>query len=289
MSGDLITESTKDPWRQIGSPGDKDFGDLLKFVCEKSDGDTDIAMAFDGLSRTARRSMEDIVGQMSSAAEVSLTYTKAPNCWCMRRNFFGSKNMEVAYIAMPANRTRLTVGERQGSDSFSGAGEDSTHYTTYTGVPHLLRNRLALIDAAEKAKIIGGDAVDPATLPDSWQKTGKQGVPLYWMETKSVETWTRILKDTKVKAVLDLTAGSGNLACACMGVGALYTGFVYHRTHLTWLTNVVDRAAMKYITESGTYLYQEDLATHIKQVFMDLVDPEEVDADQLGDEDDEEE
>ena len=35
-------------------------------------------------------------------------------------------------------------------------------------------------------------------------------------------------------------------------------------------------------------MYQEDLATHIKQVFMDLVDPEEVDADQLGDEDEEE-
>ena len=85
----------------------------------------------------------------------------------------------------------------------------------------------------------------------------------------------RILKDTSCKCVVDLATGSGTLACACMGVGALYVGFVYHKTHLTWLTNVVDRASLKYLVQSGTPLYQEDLATHVKQVFADLVEPGE--------------
>ena len=102
-----------------------------------------------------------------------------------------------------------------------------------------------------------------------------QGVPLYWCETNSVDARLGILKDTSVKAVVDLSAGSGTLACACMGVGALYFGFVYHKTHLTWLTNVVDRASLKYLVQSGTTLYQEDVATHVKQVFADLVEPGE--------------
>ena len=71
-----------------------------------------------------------------------------------------------------------------------------------------------------------------------------------------------------------------------MGVGALYVGFVYNKTHMTWLTNVVDRASLKYLVQSGTILYQEDLATHVKQVFADLVEPDEAEKDS---EDEEEE
>ena len=102
----------------------------------------------------------------------------------------------------------------------------------------------------------------------------------------------QILKDTGVKAALDLSAGSGNLASACMGVGAIYVGFVYHKTHLQWLTNVVDRSSLKYLTESGSYLYQEDLATHVKQLFEELVTPEEDEEEENdldGEEEDEEE
>ena len=285
VSADLLCETTNEPWRQMSNPVEKDFGDILKFISGQR-GSTDVIMAFDGLSRTARRAMDTAVGDMPGAAEVSLTFTKAPNSWCMRKNFFSSKNMEIGYIAMPTNRTKISVKERSGDDgSFSGAGEDSTHYTTYTGIPVVPRHRLPLINDADKVAIVGTEP-DKGHLPELWTKRGLQGVPLYWLESKSVEAWTRILKDTSVKAVVDLSAGSGTLACACMGVGALYVGFVYHKTHLTWLTNVVDRASLKYLVQSGTTLYQEDLATHVKQVFADLVDAD--DAEQGSEDDDEE-
>jgi len=286
-SSDLLVENAKEPWRQISDPADKDLGDILKFMCNQRD-DTDVTMAFDGLSRHARRLMEDTVGKLPTATEVSFTYAKAPNAWCQRRNFFGSKNMEVAQIAMPSQRTRITVKERDAS-TFNGAGEDSTHFTTYTGIPTLARNHLALIDSAEKAKMTEVPAPDSKSLPTVWNKRGMRGVPLFWMETKSVEAWMQILKDTSVKAVIDLTPGAGNLASACMGVGALYIGFVYNKTHLQWLTNVVDRNSMKYLTESGSYLYQEDLATHVKQLFEELVAPEEKDNDMEEEEEEEKE
>ena len=54
------------------------FWDILKFMCNHW-SETDVTMAFDGLSRCARRSIEDTVGHLPTATEVSLTYTKAPN------------------------------------------------------------------------------------------------------------------------------------------------------------------------------------------------------------------
>ena len=280
VSADLLTEASKDPWRNIGDAADKDFGDILKFI-SKQRGDADVAIAFDGLSRQARRAIEDSVGALPAASEVSLTFMKAPNSWCLRRNFFGSKTLEVGHIAMPSNKTRFTVKDR-GSDGFSGAGEDSTHFTTYTGIPHIPRNHLALIAPKEKVQIDGGPEVDADSLPESWGKRGLRGVPLFWNETKSVDVWVRILGDTSVKAVLDVSPGSGNLAAACMLTGAQYVGFVYKRTHHAWLTNVVDRLAMKHIAESGSHLFQEDLASHVKLLFSELVDPEEA-ADPISD------
>jgi len=46
---------------------------------------------------------------------------------------------------------------------------------------------------------------------------------------------------------------------------------------MTWLTTVVDRASLKFICESGSYLYQEDLATHLQDLFAELVEPTEDD------------
>ena len=44
-----------------------------------------------------------------------------------------------------------------------------------------------------------------------------------------------------------------------------------------WLTNVIDRASVRQIVKSGTFLYQEDLAESLKEMFGDVVDPEEED------------
>ena len=53
------------------------------------------------------------------------------------------------------------------------------------------------------------------------------------------------------------------------------------------MVDYVDRNSLKYLTESGSFLYQEDLATHVKQLFEELVAPDE-DENDLEDEEDEE-
>ena len=42
---------------------------------------------------------------------------------------------------------------------------------------------------------------------------------------------------------------------------------------MSWLTNVVDRASVQFTCRAGSFLYQEDLATHLKALFADVVDP----------------
>ena len=57
-----------------------------------------------------------------------------------------------------------------------------------------------------------------------------------------------------------------------MKSGALYHGLVFDKTHYTWLSNVADRASLKYVVVNGNPLYQEDLSTHLKSLFTDQLE-----------------
>ena len=57
--------------------------------------------------------------------------------------------------------------------------------------------------------------------------------------------------------------------------GTPYAGLVGNPHHLTWLTNVVDRNSCKFMCSTGNFLYREDLATLLGELFADVVDPKE--------------
>ena len=62
-----------------------------------------------------------------------------------------------------------------------------------------------------------------------------------------------------------------------------YYGIVGNASHMGWLTNVLDRESLQYISRAGHTLYQEDLATHLKDLFGDLMEPEaKADDDEIG-------
>ena len=56
-----------------------------------------------------------------------------------------------------------------------------------------------------------------------------------------------------------------------MAKGIQYFGVCVSAPHLQWLSNVLDRASLQYIVASGTFLYQEDLATHVQELFGDVL------------------
>ena len=269
-------------------PSDAPAGldEMVKFVVAQR-GTSDISMGFDGINRKSRRLLEDAIMKLPASAEIFVTYQRPPSHWAERKHFFASKNTEVGYMALPTSRGKLSCKPRESSgshgtgDSFSGAGEDSSHFTTYTGVPTLSRNHLAFISEEDKSAITKGAA--PPELPKKWSKHAFRGTPLFWQESKTVELWARILTDAGVKCVVDITPGSGVLAEACMKIGVTYHGMLFDQTHYKWLSNVVDRVSLKYIVVNGNPLYHEDLATHLKTLFTDQIAADDDNAVQMSD------
>ena len=144
------------------------------------------------------------------------------------------------------------------------------------------RTRLPRISVEDKAKIWGASG----RLPAKWLTNISAGCPMFWGETKSVALWVQLLTELNAKCVVDVTPGSGALAEAAMILGIQYCGFVIDAVHMAWLTNVVDRASVRQIVKSGTFLYQEELAGSLKNMFSDVVAAEEEGGDGQADPDD---
>ena len=72
-----------------------------------------------------------------------------------------------------------------------------------------------------------------------------------------------------------------------------YAGLFRTQLHMSWWCNIIDRAAVVKVAESGSPLFVEGLSTHIEKLFAeeleDKVDEEEVDGDDNDQCDEEEE
>ena len=216
--------------------------------------------------RPARRTLEDdLFSQIAGFTELFVVYDNSWNANFKRKILFGSDNCEVGYVCMPQSRTRCEVKSRE--DIFNGSGETSSHFRSLSGVAMAPRMTLPRISQEDKAKIFPDT---PQVLPKKWSDAVTAGQPLYWQETKSQEFWGHVLEMINAKCVVDVSPGSGSLALACMEKGLHYFGICRDPVHTGWLSNVLDQAAMKFLSESGSNMYQADLATHIKELFSDM-------------------
>ena len=278
LSADLMSERGKQPWLEASAPEEKLLEETCNFLTSCR-GPVDVVLGWDGCSRgTVRRHLEDTIGAMNCSAEVAVIYKSSWNSWVKKKYLFASENKETGYVAMPVSRGKMGVQKSVGE---SGSSEDSSHWTTLSGVALPNRASLARIVPEDKLRIF---SERPDALPKKWSDLLLGGVPLHWMESKGVYVWGQMLKYVKADVVVDLSPGSGVLATTCMKLGIPYLGMVSNQVHQTWLTNVIDRAALKYIVMSGHVLYQDDLATLVKDLFAEILE-EGADADQDGEED----
>ncbi len=178
-----------------------------------------------------------------------------------KKYFLASENCEAGYVTWPASRGKATVAPRKGEFG-------NSHYTTLTGLELPSRAALPRISVEDKLAIF---TTPTSELPTKWTTLVPSGVPMYWQELKSVQTWKQLFSEVVGKIIVDTTPSQA-AAVAAMDLGIQYVALAHNATYLTWLTNAVDRAALKYVCQSGHYLYQEELATHIKEHFADLVE-----------------
>ena len=73
--------------------------------------------------------------------------------------------------------------------------------------------------------------------------------------------------------MIDLSPGTAELAKAVLSAPdhVSYRGFAYDSSHLNLLTNIIDTHALKLVTKEGSLLFQQDLATMVRDLYSDVV------------------
>ena len=109
-----------------------------------------------------------------------------------------------------------------------------------------------------------------------------------WQEVKSKDSWCALLEATHADFVVDLGAGSGITARACLALGIPWVGLCWNQTHAHWLNNVVDRWALEEIVQKESPLHEQDLAklvtTHFSDVLQQIQDRDEMTGEDSDDE-----
>ena len=276
-SADLVTETGACPWKEDASPKSRDTDTVLEWLSHVS-GEGDFVLCCDGRIRSMRRYIEDKLEVGGKSPNELFIFYANEDAGAKNKIFMGARMHEVAFARLPCKRTKLAVQPR--SDAFLPKGADSTHCPTFANVMLPSVTTLPRISAVEKAVVFGsGGAGDPAATaacPCNWDFGG---VPLFWRESKTIGLWQAVLELFNIKSIVDLTPGSGSLAVAAMSRGLKYTGFVQEAKHLSWLQNILDTAALRYIAKKGEVLYMEDVAELVAQHYQDLLEnPAAVDA-----------
>ena len=147
--------------------------------------------------------------------------------------------------------------------------------------------QLPSITLADQQRIIGASA----PVPSSKVFDTDLGCPLVWQEVKSQDLWLALLEATNADFVVDLGAGSGMTARACLHLGIPWAGLCWNQVHTHWFNNVVDRWALEEIVQTTSPLHEQDLAKlvteHFSDVLQQIADRDENTEDAEEDDDDE--
>ena len=198
---------------------------------------------------------------------------------------FGSRNREVGWVSFPVSKNHVPTQDRKAGNEW----ETTTFASTFSGQASLAWKQLPSIAIADKNRIIGASTpVPPSKVFDS-----DLGCPLCWQEVKSKELWCALLEACNADFVVDLGAGSGITARACLTLGIPWVGLCWNQVHVHWLNNVIDRWALESIVDKSSPLHEQDLSklvtTHFSDVLQQIQDRDKMtDGSDSSEEDDEE-
>ena len=99
-----------------------------------------------------------------------------------------------------------------------------------------------------------------------------RGHPFSWTERKPMSWYEVFLAEVRAALVVDYSPGSGAMARACLNQGIQYVGICRTEQHCSWLTNILNKAAVECISRSGSPLYQQDLASCIQAHFKEVIE-----------------
>ena len=164
LSADLISDAGDSPWLTKATPDAKKLEAGVEFLKMQRSGAANVLLGFDGCCRETRVELN----KLPNAQEMFIVYSSSWNSWSNRHSFLSSSNCELGYVCLPVSRQRWVCKERPAG--FNAAGEDTSHFTSMTGVGMTARTRLPRISVDEKAKVFGASG----SLPPSESRTSLQ-------------------------------------------------------------------------------------------------------------------
>jgi len=283
FSADLHIEHATEPWLHPLYPSD----DVVKAVTtsfKEMKGAYDWLFFFDGRSRDWGNDLAIKMQGRPHFQELMLLYTAnsaRSDGVRTRKVALSASNIERLLLYPPCAKTALVAKPR---NAFNALGESSTHDTTYSGVTKRSRKAMPRISEDDKTSVFGRRA---PSVPDQMLQAFPNPV-LYWQESKPVELFEQILTDFEIRAIFDVSPGSGALAEAALRLGICYVGVTTNSTHTRWLGNVLDRVAMSHLGTPGRPIYSKELASDVNSYFGDMLaglkesaDMEDVDVGEL--------
>ena len=107
------------------------------------------------------------------------------------------------------------------------------------------------------------------------------------MRTQTCGVVGDILWSLDAQLVVNLSPGSGRVGRACLRSGVHYVALCRAEGHAAWIGNVLDREACELIVTNSTPLFEQDLATmlkqHVQEVFEQLDEQRNTDSHKDGD------
>jgi hypothetical protein len=207
-SADVFAETQDTPWSRVPVWLPEAQAALDFLLRQTGPGDTHLVC--DGRSRAVRQKLESGTEKDRHLSELWVVYR--PTMRLGRRVSFAPDNRETMFLSTCVPRTQIHAKDR---GLYTGAGETTTHASSYTNVHAVPWPALPQIALDNKRKIISSAATLSCRRPRS-------STPLAaWAERKPVASWQQLLIDLDAKCIVDLSPGSGTLARAAMHQGVL--------------------------------------------------------------------
>ena len=256
-------ETGATPWADE-SPSTASLDMALDWILERQ-GPCDTLLIFDGRSSSIRAMMQQKMQKARHVSEIWIVYQ--PRREAGRKIVFGSRNREVGWVSFPVPKNHVPTQDRKAARWEGNDWETTTFASTFSSMAPLAWGQLPSISLADKERIIGASTpVPPSKVFDT-----DLGCPLCWQEVKSKDLWCALLEATNADLVVDLGAGSGITARACLTLGIPWVGLCWNQVHVHWLNNVVDRWALEEIVKKKSPLHEQDLAKLVSAHFSDVL------------------
>ena len=166
-------------------------------------------------------------------------------------------------------RFRSTKWRVQKREKYTIGTEGSNAGNVFHGVPVRTMASLPTMTGADRqAMTLKSACPSPAA---GIFDVAARGHPFSWTERKPLGWYEVFLAELRAALVVDFSPGSGAMARACLNRGIQYVGISRSEQHCSWLTNILNKAAVECISRSGSLLCQQDLASCINAHFMEVI------------------